>query len=96
LDLESMSMDDPATDMGALLWWYYPPELRQRFLDIAGYAYDDEFKFRMQFRMATHCLNITLPREGSFDTFDPEGFGESLEDFKAVLNGEENPQGYDL
>ena len=28
VDFESMSMDDPALDMGALLWWYYPPELR--------------------------------------------------------------------
>lgn len=37
LDFESMSMDDPALDMGALLWWYYPPELRQQFLEIAGY-----------------------------------------------------------
>jgi Phosphotransferase enzyme family len=35
VDFESMSLDDPALDMGALLWWYYPPELRQRFLDIA-------------------------------------------------------------
>ena len=24
VDFESMSMDDPALDMGALLWWYYP------------------------------------------------------------------------
>src|SRR5215510_1238288 len=31
VDFESMSMDDPAADMGALLWWYYPPELRQQF-----------------------------------------------------------------
>jgi thiamine kinase-like enzyme len=96
VDLESMSMDDPAADMGALLWWYYPPELRQQFLDIAGYSYDDEFKFRMQVRMAMHCLSILLPRENSFDAFDPEHFDKSLEDFKAVMNGEENPQGYDL
>ena len=26
VDFESMSMDDPAFDLGALLWWYYPPE----------------------------------------------------------------------
>ncbi len=74
LDFESMSMDDPALDMGALLWWYYPPELRQRFLDIAGYRYDDEFKFRMRVRMAMHCLDITLPRKGSFDSFDPNTY----------------------
>jgi len=96
LDLESMSMDDPAADMGALLWWYYPPDLRGEFLNIAGYSYDEGFKFRMQVRMAMHCLSITLPRENSFDTFDPESFGELLQDFKAVLNGEENPQGYEI
>ena len=94
IDLDSMSVDDPALDMGALLWWYYPPELRQQFLDIAGYRYDDEFKFRMQVRMAMHCLNIILPREQSFDDFDPNDFSESLDDFRAALEGKENPQGY--
>src|SRR6185503_8118958 len=74
VDFESMSVDDPAADMGALLWWYYPPELRQRFLEIAGYPYNDNFKFRMRVRMAFHCLSITLPRAGSFDQFKPEGF----------------------
>ena len=94
LDFESMSIDDPALDMGALLWWYYPPELRQQFLDIAGYRYDDKFKFRMQIRMAMHCLSITLPREKSFDRFDSDHYDESLRDFRAILNGEENPEGY--
>lgn len=94
VDLESMSMDDPAADMGALLWWYYPPELRAKFLEIAGYSYDEQFKFRMRVRMAMHCLHIILPRENSFDQFDPERFGDWLEDFRAVMNGEENPQGY--
>jgi thiamine kinase-like enzyme len=94
VDLESMSMDDPALDMGALLWWYYPPELRQRFLDIAGYRYNDEFKFRMQIRMAMHCLDITLPREQSFEGFDPNDYRESLTDFRAILAGKENPEGY--
>ena len=54
----------------------------------------DEFKFRMRVRMAIHCLEITLPREESFDRFDPESFDESLRDFKAVLGGKENPEGY--
>ena len=94
LDFESLSMDDPAADMGALLWWYYPPGLRQRFLDSAGYRYDEEFRFRMQVRMAMHCLSIILPREGSFDTFGAERFSESLRDFRAVLDGKENPEGY--
>ncbi len=94
LDFESMSMDDPALDIGALLWWYYPPELRQHFLDIVGYQYDDEFNFRMRIRMAMHCLDITLPRERSFDSFDPSTYDESLNDFRSILNGEENPEGY--
>lgn len=94
VDLESMSMDDPAADLGALLWWYYPPELRGRFLEIAGYRYDDEFKFRMQIRMAMHCLHITLPRVQSFDEFDPGEYAEWLTDFRAILAGKENPQGY--
>jgi len=96
IDFDLMSMDDPALDMGALLWWYYPPELRQSFLDIAGYRYDNDFKFRMQVRMAMHCLNIMLPREQSFDSFDPNDFSESLDDFMAILEGKENPQGYDI
>ncbi len=94
VDLESMCMDDPALDLGALLWWYYPPKLRQRFLDIAGYRYDDELKSRMRIRMAMHCLHITLPRQQSFDHFDPQDYDESLIDFTALLAGEENPQGY--
>ncbi len=94
VDLDSMSMNDPALDLGALLWWYYPPELRGRFLDIAGYRYDDEFKFRMQIRMAMHCLHITLPRQFSFDNFDPNEYEEWLTDFRAILAGKENPQGY--
>jgi thiamine kinase-like enzyme len=94
LDFESMSIDDPAFDMGALLWWYYAPELRQQFLHVAGYRYDDEFKFRMKIRMAMHSLNITLPRERSFDKFDPAHYHESLHDFRAIIEGKENPQGY--
>jgi len=94
VDFESMSMDDPACDVGALLWWYYPPELRGRFLEILGYDHDPEFEFRMQVRMAMHCLDITLPREHSFDEFDPQTYDEELTDFRAILKGEENPQGY--
>lgn len=94
IDLDSMSRDDPALDMGALLWWYYPPEMRARFLEIAGYSYDDEFKRRMRVRMALHCLNILLPREQSFDEFEPDLFAGSLIDFRAILAGQENPQGY--
>jgi len=94
IDLEAMSLDDPAVDMGAILWWYYPPELRPRFLGIAGYADDEPFQFRMRVRMTMHCLHITLPRE-SFDQFDPNSFAQSLTDFRAILTNGENPQGYD-
>jgi len=94
VDLDAMSMDDPACDLGALLWWYYPPELRPRFLDIAGYPGGEQFKQRMQVRMAIHCLSITIPRENSFDQFNPATYGESLTDFLAAVAGEENPQGY--
>jgi hypothetical protein len=95
IDLESMSLDDPALDIGATLWWYYPPELRQRFLEIVGYANDEMFPFRMRVRMAMHCLSITLPREQGFEKFDPVLFAEALTDFRAVLAGRENPQGYE-
>jgi aminoglycoside phosphotransferase (APT) family kinase protein len=94
IDLESMALDDPAVDIGATLWWYYPPALRQRFLEIAGYANDEAFQSRMRVRMAMHCLSITLPREQSFDNFDPSSFAQSLTDFRAILAGEDNPQGY--
>jgi thiamine kinase-like enzyme len=96
IDFESLAMDDPAFDLGALLWWYYPPELRGQFLEIAGYPYDDEFKIRMQVRMALHCLSITLPRNGSFDSFDPKRYREALVDFRAILAGKENPKGYSI
>jgi thiamine kinase-like enzyme len=90
IDLEAMSLDDPAVDIGATLWWYYPPVLRQRFLEIVGYANDELFQFRMRVRMAMHCLSITLPREQSFDQFNPASF-----DFRAILANGENPEGYD-
>lgn len=95
IDLESMSMEDPAVDAGALLWWYYPPDLRPRFLDILGHANDEDFQRRMRVRMAMHCLHITLPREQGFDEFDPASYAEALTDFRAILAGEENPQGYE-
>lgn len=95
LDFESMALDDPAVDIGAMLWWYYPAKQRQRFLKIVGYANDEEFQIRMRTRMAMHCLSITLPREKSFDRFDSASFAHSLTDFRAILAGEENPQGYD-
>ena len=94
IDFDLMKLDDPALDMGALLWWYYPPELRESFLDVAGYSYDEAFQLRMQIRMAMHCLDILLPRENSFDQFKPESFEEAFQDFKAVIEGKENPQGY--
>ncbi|HPH96126.1 MAG TPA: aminoglycoside phosphotransferase family protein [Anaerolineaceae bacterium] len=95
LDLEMMALDDPALDVGATLWWYIPPALRERFLMAAGYPTDEAFRERMRTRMAMHCLSIILPREQSFDRFDPAGFAEALVDFRAALAGEENPQGYD-
>jgi thiamine kinase-like enzyme len=95
VDLEAMSLGDPACDAGALLWWYFPPAMRQRFLEIAGYPIDRDFQLRMQVNMAIHSLRISLPRENSFDTFIPSSFGASLTDLKAVLAGEENPQGYE-
>ncbi|MCL4264687.1 MAG: phosphotransferase [Anaerolineae bacterium] len=95
VDLEAMARDDPAHDMGSLLWWYYPPELRQKFLQIAGYQYDEAFKKRMQVRMAMHCLDITLPRIQSFDSFEANKFLAWLTDYRAVIEGRENPRGYD-
>jgi thiamine kinase-like enzyme len=95
IDLESMSLDDPAVDIGATLWWYYPPELRQKFLMIAGHSNDLAFENRMQVRMAMHCLSITIPREQSFDKFDPASFDQLLTNFKTILAGGENPQGYE-
>jgi len=94
IDLEAMSLDDPAIDIGAILWWYYHPEMRKRFLEIVGYTDNESFQFRMRIRMTIHCLHIILPRENSFDRFDPSSFAESLTDFKAILAGKENPQGY--
>ena len=94
IDFDMMKMDDPAADLGALLWWYYPPDLRESFLEMAGHRYDDGFKLRTQVRMVMHCLDILLPRENSLDQFKPESFGESLQDFKAVYEGKENPEGY--
>jgi thiamine kinase-like enzyme len=63
IDLELMSLDDPAVDIGATLWWYYPPELRRRFLEVVGYADDESFRIRMRVRMAMHCL--ISPRRGA-------------------------------
>ena len=89
-----MILDDPALDLGAILWWYYPPELRPEFLAIAGCPDDAYFRERMRVRMAVHNLNILLPRPGSFDRFDPHGFAADLVDFRTVFEGRENPQGY--
>ncbi len=94
VDLEAMSLDDPAHDLGALLWWYYPPKVRPRFLERAGYSPDTDFQNRMRVRMALHCLDILLPRIGSFDRFHADRFADDLVDFRAVVAGRENPQGY--
>lgn len=94
IDYESMSLDDPALDVGAILWWYYPPHLRPEFLEIAGYGNEAGFRERMRIRVALHCLNIILPRENSFDRFEAGVFENSLDDFRAALAGRENPQGY--
>jgi len=58
IDFDMLKTDDPAADLGALLWWYYPPELRESFLEMAGYRYDDAFKLRMQIRMAMHTVLV--------------------------------------
>ncbi len=94
LDLEAMSLEDPATDLGALLWWYYPPALRPRFLGLVGVADDAALRGRMQARMALHTLAITLPRAGSWDGFDGLAYDTTLTDFRAAMAGAENPQGY--
>ena len=94
VDLEAMSLDDPAHDLGALLWWYYPPERWPDFLESAGYSDDEAFQNRMRVRMALHCLDILLPRADSFDRFDAGAFIDDLVDFRAVVAGRENPKGY--
>lgn len=94
LDYESMSLDDPAQDLGAILWWYYPPGMRRKFLEIAGYRHEAALRERMRVRMAIHNLNIILPRHQSYDRFNAGSFEESLVDFRAVVEGKENPQGY--
>lgn len=94
LDFDSLALDDPAADLAPLLWWYYPPELRPRFLALAGYPLSETLQTRLRVRMALHCLHILLPRPGSFDEFDPAGFPADLGDFRAALAGQENPHGY--
>ena len=95
IDLESMSLGDPACDVGALLWWYYPSIMRGRFLKASGYPIDRGFLLRMQVNHAMHSLRISLPRASSFDTFVHSSFATSLANLKAVLANKENPQGYD-
>jgi thiamine kinase-like enzyme len=92
VDLEAMSLDDPALDLGAMLWWYYPEEIWDRFLALAGYESSPDFDQRMQLRLAMHILSITLPRPNSFDSFDPAAYDAALTDFRAVMHGEPNPQ----
>ena len=94
VDLDEMAMDDPAQDLGALLWWYYPPELRARFLKAVGWHADGRLARRMRVRMAMHCLSILLPREHSFDELDAAAFPRRLVDFESVLAGADNPRGY--
>ena len=95
VDLDAMAIDDPALDVGATLWWYYPEELWGRFVEVAGYQDDGEFRERMWARLALHCLSITLPRPGSFDRFDPTHYAQALVDFKAALRKRGNPQAQD-
>ena len=92
LDLDDMGLDDPALDVGITLWWYYAPEVWGRFIGCAGYEDDEGFRERMWVRIALHCLSIVLPRVGSFDQFDGEGFAGRLRDFRAALAGEGNPE----
>jgi hypothetical protein len=92
LDLEEMSREDPAHDLGAVLWWYYPPEMWPPFLRAAGYADTRELRERMRVRLAMHSLAISLPRANSFDRSDPEAFSRRLVDFRAVYEGRPNPE----
>jgi hypothetical protein len=94
VDLEMMAPEDPACDLGAFLWWYFPPAARGRFLEVAGYADVSALRERMRVRQALHSLAILLPRPGSFDRFDPAAFDADLADFRALVAGRENPQGY--
>ncbi len=92
IDLEAMTLDDPALDIGATLWWYYQPPQWASVPGSCRLRADESFRERMQVRMALHCLNITLPREHSFDQFDAASYPEYLTDFRAMLAGEPNPE----
>jgi hypothetical protein len=50
----------------------------------------------MTVRKRLHCLSITLPRSWSYDGFHQAGYPAALTDFRAILAGEENPQGYGI
>jgi hypothetical protein len=92
LDLDMMSLDDQACDLGAVLWWYYPLELWPTFLSAYGCDDTPGLRQRMRVRMAMHCLSIALPREASFDRFDPTSFNERLTDFRTVFEAKSNPE----
>jgi len=95
LDLEMMGRDDPASDLGAVLWWYYERALWPGFLGEAGYDDTPELRERMRLRMAVHTLSILLPRAGGFDTLDADRLRQGLTDFRAVLQDRSNPRGYE-
>src|SRR5207244_3402622 len=78
IDTDMLHWDDPAADLGPLLWWYYPPEQRARFLAAAGYGDSVGLRERLRLRTALHCMSITLPRANSFDSFDPAAFPAAL------------------
>lgn len=92
VDLDMMALDDPTLDIGPLLWWYYEPEIWGQFIREAGYEDGEELRERIWARLALHCLSILLPRVGSFDTFDPQGFAVRLRDFQAALARQGNPE----
>ena len=68
--------------------------LTPEFLKVGGYSHDEELRNRMRIRMGIHNLNIIIPLQASFDRFAAKTLDEALIDFRAEIEGRENPQGY--
>jgi aminoglycoside phosphotransferase (APT) family kinase protein len=89
LDWDDATLADPLRDLGPLLWWYFPPDTWEGFLQACDLAWDERMVHRIHWFAARASLEIALWHAEHGDQGD-SGF---LADFRAAVAGEANLRG---
>jgi thiamine kinase-like enzyme len=88
LDWDGISLSDPLSDVGPLLWWYVQSDRWPEFFAASGMDMSEHTEHKVYWWAARQSCMVAL----LFSTFGyPDSAQPFIEDFSAALHGRANP-----